>query len=198
MQSLYLTAVLASFVFLLNCNAAPVFDLETSDSMCTFCTRNINRLLNNQTLNAALTELEWLADKLPDHLGMEIKPLLIVFGPDLIQMVLKHLNAKSICTEAFHFCSENGTQVFGSFQINADTAKCEACKIGIDILDGILMSTSIQAEIQKLIQDACGGASGTGQAVCKLFANYVPELMGSLGTVLTEGTLCYDTGVCKS
>jgi len=181
-----------------------IFDIDTTDNECSLCTRNFGHVLNNQTLNDILLKLEKIAEKLPGHIGVEIKVLLQTFGPEILRSLLDKYGAKEICTHFFHLCANKEILLAPHLAMFAQydddqSAKCLACKIGVGVLDSVLGSADIQKELQRLIQDACDKApQGAGKTICNFVAQFFPEVMAAMAGTLTVSELCYGNAVCKS
>jgi len=181
-----------------------VFDIDSNDDACSLCTRNFGHGLNNQTLSDILQKLEQVAEKMPGHIGVEVKVLLQTFGPEIIRKLLDKYGAKDICTHFFHLCANKEILLAPHLAMFAQydedqSAKCLACKIGVGVLDSVLGSADIQKELQRLIQDACDkAAAGAGKTICNLVASFLPEAMAAMAGTLTVNEICYGNAVCKS
>jgi len=105
MQYRFFVIIAATIIGIARCDDdTTVIDIRSNDTMCSFCTRNLEHALNKQNLMAVLRALEQYADKMPGHLGPQVKALLETFGPQAIQQLLDKYGPKEICGSFLHVC----------------------------------------------------------------------------------------------
>eukprot|EP00003_Mantamonas_plastica_P025549 TRINITY_DN5029_c0_g2_i2.p2 TRINITY_DN5029_c0_g2~~TRINITY_DN5029_c0_g2_i2.p2 ORF type:complete len:471 (-),score=146.41 TRINITY_DN5029_c0_g2_i2:236-1648(-) len=182
---------------------------ETASVKCVICEWVLNKLegmlSSNSTEQEIIAALDKVCSLLPHSVQSDCEDLINQYGPQLIQLLLQHEPADTICSQ-IGLCKNSSATVDMKTVTPAPLVKdvksgayCAICEFIMDKLETLISNNSTEQEIIAAVEKVCGFLPKTIRSECdSLVETYGQQIINMLLQKENPQTICTQLGLCKS
>jgi len=163
------------------------------DPLCSECKQLIGQVLNNNTLQQFLHQVESYCSYLPGGFGEQCKKFIDQYGQQLINEILSKYNPDTVCKDLLHLCQ--GKQIFMGIplavvpQATKQQDPCGMCKQVI----GQFINKNTLEQVLHTVEKLCDQLPGGFGSECKsLIDSFGEQIINQIIQTYTPEYVCKD------
>ncbi|XP_013381849.1 prosaposin [Lingula anatina] len=170
---------------------------RVSSEVCVICEFVLQQLDNvlkdNATEEDIVTAVKNVCSLLPTTVSKSCNSFVDLYGPQVIQLLLKQLKPAQICSE-IGLC--NNTMIVHNVQ---SSDMCTECKIFLSYLVSLFNENATVQEIEKGLRQLCNSLPQADQNQCdKFVAEYTPQVIQILKNMISPEEVCKAVELCTT
>lgn len=173
--------------------------------MCTQIVNYIKQLFDDQVIESEIaTIVEQLCTTFPSPYDTLCKTMVETYLPLVLQLLEKGLNASEICTQ-IGLCSASNNNIkyhirkFHRPEHIDNGLACEMCTKIVSYIEQQINDSTIDIEIEKLVEQTCFTFPSPYDALCKTTVEqYLPKVIELIKQGLETSDICTKIALCSS